>query len=247
MRTGPTLTPLALFDMQSVLPLRDRGQGFFGNALVAPFRQDQAHAHVAFDRANDVNSAADRPPALARLLHEADALEPAALGERRGVAAEATAGQLEAEQREPILEPQQTDEPAAPGNLLPLTAERACRTPQRQGIESGNDDAALGHQHPLGLAQDCVRLSAEFQHVRQSQQVDALPGERQLHRLAAQAAARLEPGADFERDARLAQEVETRKAELHGVVAEHVLDRGVELSALPSENVVALGSLEPIG
>src|SRR6267154_6745565 len=134
MRTGPTLTPLALFDMQSVLPLRHRSQGFLGSALVAPFRQDQAHAHVALDRANHVDPAADRPPAVARVLHEGDALEPAALGERRGVAAEAAAGQLEAEQREPILEPQQPDEPAAPGNLLPLPAERARRTPQRQGI-----------------------------------------------------------------------------------------------------------------
>src|SRR5260221_9647291 len=103
MRTGPTLTPLALFDMQSVLPLRHRTQSFLGSALVAPSRQDQAHAHVALDRANHVAPAADRPPAVARVLHEGDALEPAALGERRGVAAEAAAGQLEAEQREPIL------------------------------------------------------------------------------------------------------------------------------------------------
>src|SRR6266581_6365528 len=113
MRTTSAL--LALFDMQSVLPLRHRSQGFLRGALVAPFRQDQPHAHIALDRANHINGAADRPPAVARLLHEAEALEQAPLGERRGVAAEATAGQLEAEQREPILQPQQTDEPAAPG------------------------------------------------------------------------------------------------------------------------------------
>ena len=35
--------------------------------------------------------------------------------ERRGVAAEAPAVQLEAEQRQPVLEAQQADEPAAPG------------------------------------------------------------------------------------------------------------------------------------
>ena len=72
-------------------------------------------------------------------------------------------------------------------------------------------------------------------------------GERQLHRLGAQAAARLETGADFQRDARLAQEVQARKAELHRVVAEHVLDRGVELLSLPPQHVRALGSFEPIG
>src|SRR5437899_8239879 len=244
MRT--TSAPLALFDMQSVLPLRPRTQGFLCNALLAAFRQDQAHAHVALDRANDVDPAADRPPALSRLLHEADALEPVALGERRGVAAEATTSQLEAEQREPILEPQQTDEPAAPGNLLPLPAERARSTPQRQGIESGDHDAALGHQHALGFAQDRVRLRAELQHVRQSDQVDALVFERQPHRPRAQTATRLDPGADFERDARLAQEVDARKSELHRVVAEHVLDRRIELPALPGEDVAAFGGFEPI-
>src|SRR5712691_689729 len=245
MRTISAL--LALFGMQSVLPLRHRSQRFFGGAFVAPFRHDQAHAHIALDRSNDVDGAADRPPAVARLLHEAGALEPPSLGERRGVAAEATARQLEAEQREPILEPQQADEPPAPGNLPPLPAERARRTPQRQGIESGNDDAALGPQDALGLAQERVRLSAEFQHVRQGQQVDALRRERQLHRLGTQTAAWLEPGADLERDARLAQEVQARKSELHRVVAEHVLDRRIELPALPGEDVAALGSLEPIG
>src|SRR6267143_3211678 len=130
--------------MQSVLPLGHRSQGFLRGALVAPFGQNQPHAHVALDRAYDVDAAADRPPAVARLLHEGEALEPPTLGERRCVAAETPAGQLEAEQREPILEPQQTDEPPAPGNLPPFPAERARRTPQRQGIESGNDDAALG-------------------------------------------------------------------------------------------------------
>src|SRR6267142_6363132 len=111
MRTSPTLAPFAFFDMQPVLPLRHRSQGFLRGALVAPFWQNQPHAHVALDRANHIDRAADRPPTVARLLHEAEALEPPPLGERRGVAAEATACQLEAEQREPILEPQQPDEP----------------------------------------------------------------------------------------------------------------------------------------
>src|SRR2546429_3320816 len=42
----------------------------------------------------------------------------------------------------------------SPGNLSPLASERARRTPQRQGIESGNDDAALGHQHALGRSEE---------------------------------------------------------------------------------------------
>src|SRR5882672_11097417 len=86
MRTSPTLAPFAFFDMQPVLPLRHRRQGFLRGALVAPFRQDQPHAHVALDRANHIDRAADRPPAVARLLHEAEALEPPPLGERRATA-----------------------------------------------------------------------------------------------------------------------------------------------------------------
>src|SRR2546429_9009665 len=127
MRTGPTLTPLALFDMQSVLPLRHRSQGFLGSAFVAPFREDQAHAHVALDRANDIDPAANRPPAVARLLHEPKALEPAALGERRGVAAQGTAGEVESKEREAMLGPQPAGGPAAPRDLSPVPAERAAR------------------------------------------------------------------------------------------------------------------------
>src|SRR6266436_10144149 len=123
MRTTSAL--LALFGMQSVLPLRHRSQRFFGGAFVAPFRHDQAHAHVALDRSNDVDAAADRPPAVARLLHEAEALEPPPLGKRRRVAAEAPAVQLESEQREPVLESQQAYEPSAPGDLPPFPAQRA--------------------------------------------------------------------------------------------------------------------------
>src|SRR5437867_670828 len=123
---------------------------------ILPPRDSRAHprAHVALDRANDVDAAADRPPAVARLFHEAEALEPAPLRERRRVTAETSAGQLEPEQREPVLQPQQTDELSAPGDLSSLPTERARRAPQRQGIESGNDDAAFGHQHALRLAQD---------------------------------------------------------------------------------------------
>src|SRR6266705_1633320 len=139
MRT--TSAPLSLFDMQSVFPLRHRSQGLLGGALVAPARGYQAHPGDAFHRANDVDAAADRPPAVARLLHEAEALEP--LGKGRRVAAEAPAVQLESEQREPVLQPQQADEPSAPGDLPPFPAQFARRAPQGERIESGDDDAAF--------------------------------------------------------------------------------------------------------
>src|SRR5215470_13606736 len=110
--------------MQPVAPLRDRRERFLHGTLGPPVRRDQAHAGDALHRANHVYASADRPPALARLLHEAEALDPAALRERRGIAAEAPAVQLESQQRKPVLEPQQADVLAAPGVVPPLPAER---------------------------------------------------------------------------------------------------------------------------
>src|SRR2546429_9068667 len=129
MRTGPTLTPLALFDMQSVLPLRHRSQGFLGSAFVAPFREDQAHAHVALDRANDIDPAANRPPAVARLLHEPKALEPAALGERRGVGAQPTPPRVARPTRGPNACPPHAHCPAPPRHPLPVPSPRPRRPP----------------------------------------------------------------------------------------------------------------------
>src|SRR5258705_12107791 len=114
------------------------------------------------------------------------------LGEGGGETPEAPAVELEAEESEPVLESEQPDDPAAPGITLPIPAERSRRAPQRQRIESGDDDAALGHQHPLGLTQDRVRARAELQDVRQDKKIDALRSERQLHRIGAQSAAALE-------------------------------------------------------
>src|SRR5262245_55386605 len=119
----------ALLDMQSISALSDRGQSFFRSVL-APVRGDQAHPGDALHRAHDVYAAADLPPALPRFLHEAEAFQPPSLRERRRVAAEAPAVQLEAEQRQPVLEPQQSDESAAARILLALPTERAYRAPQ---------------------------------------------------------------------------------------------------------------------
>src|SRR5690242_7282182 len=98
--------------MQSVFPMRDRSERLFRGALAAPARRHEAHAGDALYRAHHIDAAADRPPALSRLLHEAEALEPASLGERRRVAAEVSAVQLEAEEREPVLESHQADVPS---------------------------------------------------------------------------------------------------------------------------------------
>src|SRR3954466_3192522 len=130
MRT--TSVAIAPLHMHAVVLLRDRRERLARLALVAQVRDEEAHADGALDRAHDVHAAADRPPAVARLLHELEALQPARLRERRRVAAEAAAGQLEAEQRQPVLETQQAEEPTAPGHRPLAPHERALRAPERQ-------------------------------------------------------------------------------------------------------------------
>src|SRR5690606_8188924 len=74
-----------------------------------PGRPDEPHCPHALDRADAVERAADRPPAIARRLHEAGALEPALAATGRAIAAIAAALELEAEQLEPVPQPRQRD------------------------------------------------------------------------------------------------------------------------------------------
>src|SRR4051812_9517174 len=91
--------------------LRDRrGEGAPPRALLTPRRRHQAHALHALHRPHDVDAAANRPPAGAGLLHEREPLEPSVLPERRRVAAEHAAVQLESQQAQPFPQAQQADE-----------------------------------------------------------------------------------------------------------------------------------------
>src|SRR2546421_3767647 len=95
----------------SVRFLRDRRrEGAAARTLLAPGRRDEAHAMGALDRAHHVEAARDRPPPRARPFHETEALEPELLLERRRVAAELAAVQLEAQHVQPVAQPQQADE-----------------------------------------------------------------------------------------------------------------------------------------
>src|SRR5688572_20123682 len=98
-----------------VAAVGDRGEGTAPRALLAPGRRDQAHAVHALHRAHHVDAAGDRPPARAGLFHEREAVQPELLLERRRVAAELAAVQLEAEHAQPFAQPQQSDELGIPG------------------------------------------------------------------------------------------------------------------------------------
>src|SRR5262245_41252736 len=88
----------------------DRCERLGGRAAVLPARRDEPHPAHALHCAHDVYATADRPPPVTGLLHEREALEPARLADRRRVATEAPAVQLEAEELQPVAQPQQADE-----------------------------------------------------------------------------------------------------------------------------------------
>src|SRR5690348_13271311 len=79
-----------------------------------PCRCQQAHAEHLLRGAQVVNAAGDRPPAIAGFLEERKSAQPLVLRERRDVAIEAAADDVEAEERQPVLEPVKRNEVAVP-------------------------------------------------------------------------------------------------------------------------------------
>src|SRR5262245_47111025 len=137
--------------------LWDRRQGTAPCTLLPPGRRDDAHAEGALDRAHYVDAARDRPPARSRLLHEAEALEPQLLPERRRVAAELAAVQLEAEHAQPVAQAYEADELQVPGRRAVAPREHLPQPPQRPGVEARDHHLPVRYQHALGLAQHLVR------------------------------------------------------------------------------------------
>src|SRR6516165_8156164 len=117
-----------------------------------PCRRNHAHPENALHGAQEVNAAGDRPPAVARLLEEVASLQPALLMERRDIAVKPAAGDLEAEQREPVLQPVERDEIAGPGHRL-LAAEIALDAEQAVGIEARDDELPFRPDHAMNLTQ----------------------------------------------------------------------------------------------
>src|SRR3954471_12009338 len=95
--------------------LRDRRQGPAPRPLLPPGGRDHAHAVRTLHGAHHVNASGDRPPAGAGLLHEGETLEPELLAERRRVAAEFAAVQLESKYPQPVAQAKQSDELEVPG------------------------------------------------------------------------------------------------------------------------------------
>src|SRR5690242_12774967 len=101
-RSCPSL-PTSL--CRQALARAGRGRERFRAPLASlPCRREQAHAEHLLRRAQVIDAAGDRPPAVAGSLEKREAPQPFLLRERRHVAIEAAADDVEAEQRKPVLQ-----------------------------------------------------------------------------------------------------------------------------------------------
>src|SRR5450755_3210956 len=119
MTTGAVIRERSSIDDFGALArlLRDRGQRFLAHAA-RPLRRDDAHAEQPLGGAQEIDAARDRPPAVAGLFEELEALEPLFLRMRRHVGVESPADHFEPEQRQPVLKSVQGYEVAIPGHGL---------------------------------------------------------------------------------------------------------------------------------
>src|SRR6185295_11156496 len=95
-----------------------------------PLRRDHAHTLHALHTMQKVDAAGERPPAVASALQERQPADPALADNGRQITAHAARGDLDAEQRHPVLEPRQIDKLAAPWKLLARPVEHLTRAPQ---------------------------------------------------------------------------------------------------------------------
>src|SRR6266581_769151 len=99
---------------------RRRRQCLFSHPSCPGWR-NHAHAQHALGRPQEIDSAGNGPPAIARFFKEAESLEPLLLFERWHIAIEPAAGDLESKQRKPVLEAIERDEIAIPRHRLLAT------------------------------------------------------------------------------------------------------------------------------
>src|SRR5438270_4174860 len=246
-RHAPSLksstTSLSMIFMRALRHRRERPPA---RAFPTPGRGDDAHAVHPLHRAHHIDRAREPQPARAHLLHETESPQPLRIGERRRIATELAAVQLKAEELEPFLEPHQPDESAVPRRPR-LAGKDLPQAPERSAVEAGDHGLALGHQHPLDLAQHVMRVGVKLQHVRQRDQVDALRSKRQLQRVRRQRGAGLERERKTVGNAVLPQKIDFGQTDLQRPETEHVIYGVVKLGELPVEHISSLGCGKPPG
>ena len=154
---------------------------------------------------------------------------------------------LQFQQRQPVLDARQVNEAAVPRVGAARAIEQSAQPPQAARIEAQDDGMPFRHQHALHFAQDLVRIGAEFEHVRQHQQIDAVAGKRQVGKFGAQINIAVRRDATVHGNTVGAQKIVFGQAELQRIEAEHIGDRVVDVFKLAREHVTAERRSEPLG
>src|ERR1700682_989513 len=119
MMTGALMRGSSFGGLGDLLPcLPGRGRQCLFSHPSRPRWRDHAHAQHPLGRAQEIDSAGNGPPAIARFFEKAKALEPLFLFERRHIAIESAAGDFKPKQCEPVLKPVERDEVAVPRDAL---------------------------------------------------------------------------------------------------------------------------------
>ncbi len=231
---------------QALAGARRRRKRFLAALAALPGRLEEAHAEHLLRRAQEIDAAGDRPPAVAGLLEEREPAQPLLLRERWHVAVEAAADDIEAEQRQPVLQAIERDEVAVPGRRR-AAAEIPTHAEQRERIEARDDDLALGADHAPRLAQHQVRIAREFERVRHDDQVERILGERQRMRICDDVGRRVVIERPARCDAALREESMLGQADLQRAETEDVGHGQIEIRLLALPQVHARRRREPRG
>lgn len=226
--------------------LSNGGERFARHRLLFPGGQDDVHATHAFDGAKKVHSTGKTPPAVAGRFHEMPVLEPAFLMARRSVAAKIAAINLETEQLQPVLEAQNRDIVPIHRELVRASGKAFSQTPQRERVESGDDQLSFRDQDTLDFAQDLMRIVVEFEYMGHDDEIDAVRGEGQFAQVAEDVDLSRFPGQLAQRNAVVREQVVLRQAELERVVTEQIGNQRIYLGLFPGHDVAPLRGTEPV-
>src|SRR5262245_10771947 len=113
---------------------RNGSQLLAARKSLAPGRHNDAHAAHTLHRIEKHYTSAERPPSIAGSLHETEAFQPLLPGARWCITAHCSTGDLEAQQRQPVLQPDKVDETAVPRIVTPV-AKHAPRAPQAHRVK----------------------------------------------------------------------------------------------------------------
>ncbi len=195
-------------------------------------------------RMEQIHPPTERPPAVTGGFEEGKTFDPGGPRQRRGITGHPSPRQFKTQESQPVLESVQMDEVAMPGPICGMPVDPAAQTPQAEGVEAGNQQAAFRAQYPLRFTQQLMRVRGKLQDMRQGQQIQTLAGDGELLQQAAYFTL-FQVAAETMRHAVGTQAVHPALAELHGMEAEQIRSHRIEPGLLPCQHVLPQLTFEP--